>query len=191
MGLTLGLTFMTSSLRCLHRAGRGLGCYFSIGLAVAVDDASAREVVGAELHDHAVFRDDADVVLPHLARNRGEDLVSVAELNAEHRVGQRLGDHAFDLDDTVFLRHTLANTCADRSICGGWGFWCLDTPIQAKRTKEQAYVIKDAAASATATQYMAFADRVEYSVPCEARSRIEIGWMFSVMEPSSTRPWIV
>src|SRR6478735_6335620 len=79
------------------------------GLAVAVDDTAAGQVVGAELHDHAVLRDDADVVLPHLARDRGEDLVSVAQLNAEHRIGQRLGDHAFDLDDTVFLRHTLAN----------------------------------------------------------------------------------
>src|SRR6478735_8996280 len=120
MGLTEGLTFMTSSLRCLHRAGRSLGCYFSTGLAVAVDDAPAGEVVGRQLHDDTVLGDDADVVLPHLAGDRREDFVTVAQLNAEHRVGQGLGDHTLDLDDTVFLRHTLANTCADRSICGGW-----------------------------------------------------------------------
>ena len=44
--------------------------------------------------------------------------------------------------------------------------------------------------SAAATQYIAFAARVEYSVPCDARSRIEIGWMFRVIVPSVTRPWI-
>ena len=38
-----------------------------------------------------------------------------------------------------------------------------------------------------ATQYIAFAARVENSVPCDARSRIEIGWMLSVIVPSSTR----
>jgi hypothetical protein len=43
------------------------GRYFSTGLAVAVDDAPAGEVVGAELHDNTVLGDDADVVLPHLA----------------------------------------------------------------------------------------------------------------------------
>src|SRR5690606_41133415 len=41
-------------------------------------------------------------------------------LDAEHRVGQRFGDHTFDLDDTVFLSHSLADASADRSICGGW-----------------------------------------------------------------------
>src|SRR4029453_2328255 len=36
-------------------------------LLVAVDDATAGQVVGRELHDHAVLGQDADVVLPHLA----------------------------------------------------------------------------------------------------------------------------
>ena len=96
--------------RCLHRAlaRARRGCYFSTGLAVAVDDATAREVVGRKLHDDAVLGDDADVVLPHLSGDRREDLVSVGQLNAEHRIGQRLGDHTLDLDDSVFLRHTLA-----------------------------------------------------------------------------------
>src|SRR5690606_8201614 len=88
--------------------------------AVAVDDAAAGQVVGRELHDHTVLGDDADVVLPHLSGDRRQDLVTVAELDAEHRVGQRFGDHTFDLDDTVFLSHSLADASADRSICGGW-----------------------------------------------------------------------
>src|SRR5690349_9865062 len=111
-GLDGGVDLHDFLFRCLRRARASFrtraGRYFSTGLAVAVDDAAAGEVVGAELHDHAVFGDDADVVLPHLAGDRGEDLVPVAQLHAEHRVGQRLGDHAFDLDDAVFLRHTLA-----------------------------------------------------------------------------------
>ena len=77
--------------------------------AVAVDDAPAREVVGRKLDDDTVFGDDADVVLPHLARDRGEYLVPVGQLNAEHRIGKSLGDHALDLDNTVFFSHSLAD----------------------------------------------------------------------------------
>src|SRR5690554_1103562 len=119
MGLTLGLTFIMfpCSLSSCVPGGTPL---LLDRLAVAVDDTAASQVVGAELHDHAVFRNDADVVLPHLARDRCEDLMSVAELNAEHRIGQRFGYDALDLDDTVFLSHSLADTSADRSICGGW-----------------------------------------------------------------------
>src|SRR5690606_32691598 len=120
MGLTLGLTFMIFPVRCLHRAGRRPEVLLLDRSAVAVDDPAARQVVGAELHDHAVLGDDADVVLPHLSGDRCQNLVSVGELNAEHRVGQRLGYDALDLDDTVFLSHSLADASADRSICGGW-----------------------------------------------------------------------
>ena len=40
----------------------------------------------------------------HLARDVAEDLVVVVQLDAEHRVGQRLGDLALHLD-LLFLRH--------------------------------------------------------------------------------------
>ncbi|MEY4102561.1 MAG: hypothetical protein RIR88_695 [Actinomycetota bacterium] len=46
-------------------------------LFVAVDDAATGEVVWAQLYDDLVLREDADVVLAHLARNVGKDLVSV------------------------------------------------------------------------------------------------------------------
>src|SRR4051812_14427050 len=77
------------------------------GLLVAVDDATAGQVVGRELHDHAVLGQDADVVLPHLAADVGEDLVAVLQLHAEHRVGERLDHTALDLDGPVLLRHVL------------------------------------------------------------------------------------
>src|ERR671920_2578047 len=76
-------------------------------LLVAVDDATAGQVVGRELHDHAVLRQDADVVLTHLAADVGEHPVPVLELHPEHRIGQRLDDATFDLDGPVLLRHAL------------------------------------------------------------------------------------
>src|SRR4051794_4155937 len=82
--LTLGLTFTTSSW-----SGRGgaYPCARWAALLVAVDDASAGEVVRAELDDHTVLGKDADVVLAHLPRDVGEHLVAVLQLHAEHRVG--------------------------------------------------------------------------------------------------------
>ena len=59
-----------------------------VDLAVAEDDAAAGQVVGAELHHHAVLGEDPDVVLAHLAADVGENLVPVAQLHAEHGVGQ-------------------------------------------------------------------------------------------------------
>src|SRR4051794_13383755 len=74
-------------------------------LLVAVDDATAGQVVGRELHDHAVLGEDADVVLTHLAADVGEHPVSVLQLDPEHRVGQGLDDATLDLDGPVLLRH--------------------------------------------------------------------------------------
>src|SRR5690606_13039501 len=125
MGLTLGLTFMLFPVRCLRTAYRAPEpvegprpqSLLLDRSAVAVDDPAAGQVGGRGLPDHAVLGDEAGVVLPHLAGDRRQDLVPVAQLNAEHRVGKSLGDHALDLDDTVFLSHSLADASADRSIC--------------------------------------------------------------------------
>src|SRR3954465_6896212 len=76
-------------------------------LLVPVDDATAGQVVGRELHDHAVLGQDADVVLAHLAADVGEHPVPVLQLDPEHRVGQRLDDATLDLDGPVFLRHAV------------------------------------------------------------------------------------
>src|SRR6478609_5451229 len=96
--LTLGLTFTTGGpLR--------IGCR----LLVAVDDPTPGEVVGRELHHHAVLGEDPDVVLAHLAADVGENLVPVAELHSEHRIGEGLHDGALDLDHAFLLRHVLRN----------------------------------------------------------------------------------
>src|SRR3712207_4205114 len=74
---------------------------------VPVDDATAGQVVGRELHDHAVLGQDADVVLAHLAADVGEHPVPVLQLDPEHRIGQRLDDATLDLDGPVLLRHAV------------------------------------------------------------------------------------
>src|SRR6476661_8026211 len=84
----------------------GAGGAFS---AVAEDDPATGQVVRAELHHHAVLREDPDVVLAHLARDVSENLVTVGQLNPEHRVRESLDDRALDLDDTVLLGHILHN----------------------------------------------------------------------------------
>src|SRR4029450_11881701 len=78
MGLTDGRTFIS----LLHPKG----------------DSAAGEVVGRELHLHAITGEDADVVLAHLPGDASEDVGSVVELSPEHRAGERLDDFAFDLD---------------------------------------------------------------------------------------------
>src|SRR5688572_24642712 len=46
-------------------------------LLVAVDDASPRQVIGRQLHQDPVARQDADEVLPHLAADVRQDPVLV------------------------------------------------------------------------------------------------------------------
>src|SRR4051812_36266331 len=96
-------------------------------LLVAVDDATAGQVVGRELHDHAVLGEDADVVLTHLAADVGEHPVSVLQLDPEHRVGQRLDDATLDLDGPVFLCHALHGLLVRRAaepMPERHGRWC-------------------------------------------------------------------
>jgi hypothetical protein len=93
-------------------------------LLVAIDDPATGQVVGAQLNDHAVLREDADVVLTHLARNVGKNSVAVGQLNAEHCVGQSFDYSALNLDDTVFFGHGLfvaksssCWSCVVKNVC--------------------------------------------------------------------------
>src|SRR5260370_40467550 len=74
--LTLGLTFTVLSPLCLG------------SLLVPVHDPPATEVVGAELYDYPVVRQDADVVHPHLPADVSENLVPVVQLHPEEGVRQ-------------------------------------------------------------------------------------------------------
>src|SRR2546423_12297776 len=91
-----------------HRSHIGLteARTFMLALSsVSVGDSTAGQVVGGELDLDLVARKDADVVLPHLSRDRREDAVTAVDLHSEHRAGQSLDDLAFDLDLLLFLRH--------------------------------------------------------------------------------------
>src|ERR1700688_1312242 len=72
-------------------------------LAVAVDDAAARQVVRRELDPDAVPRRDADEVAPHAPRGVGDELVAVLELDLEHGVRQGLRHDGVHDDRCFFL----------------------------------------------------------------------------------------
>src|SRR4051794_30398997 len=104
---------------CMRRSNAAMRCSSPSGpSAVAVDDPRAVEVVGRELHAHAVAGKDADAEAPHLAGDVAEDEVSVVELDAEHRVRERLHDLALELD-LVLLGHGEADATSGRRGAGG------------------------------------------------------------------------
>src|SRR3954470_12215971 len=73
-------------------------------LPMAIHDARPVEVVRRQLDAHAIAGKDADAEAAHLARDVPEDRVPVVELDAEHRVRQRLHHLALELD-LLFLGH--------------------------------------------------------------------------------------
>src|SRR5680860_163404 len=80
-----------------------LGRTFTIPrLFVAIGDAPTGEVVGRQLNLDAVAGQDSDVVHPHLPGDVSEHLVTVVELDSEHRVREGFGDLSLQ-HDGVFL----------------------------------------------------------------------------------------
>ena len=77
---------------------------------VAEIDAALGQVVRRELQRDPVTREDADVVLFHLARRVGDQLVSVVEGHAKTGVGQHLVDDAHHVDQ-FFLGHSSILLC--------------------------------------------------------------------------------
>src|ERR1035438_5355663 len=77
-------------------------------LLVAIHNPPAIQVVGTQLHSYAVAGKNANEVLAHPTRDMGQHLVIVLELDLEHGVGQRLGDHRHYLN-RIFLRQTASH----------------------------------------------------------------------------------
>jgi len=71
---------------------------------VAEADAALGEVVRREFERDAVSRQDADVMLAHLAGRIGDQFVAVVQGDAKARVGQHLVDHTLHFDQ-FFLGH--------------------------------------------------------------------------------------
>jgi len=79
-------------------------------MQVAEGDAALGEVVGGHLQRDVVSREDADVVLAHLARRVGDEHVPVVELHAEAGIRQHFVDDAVHLDQ-FFLGHETSLGC--------------------------------------------------------------------------------
>jgi hypothetical protein len=73
-------------------------------IQVAEGDTALGQVVRREFERHLVTRQDADVVLAHLAAAVGDQLMAVVERHAVARVGQDFGHCAVHFDQ-FFLGH--------------------------------------------------------------------------------------
>src|SRR5688572_3191157 len=98
--LTEGLTFIATSRTVNARSARE----WSDSL-VTVGDPTLGGVVRAHLDGDPVARQDADVVLAHAPRDRGEDVQAVVALHPEHGVRERFHDGALEFE-LVALRFT-------------------------------------------------------------------------------------
>src|SRR5216683_4036997 len=72
-----------------------------IALLIAVHDPAARQIVRREFHRDLVPRQNPDEILAHLAGNVRQDLVFVFQLDAKHRVGQRLDHRCHDFNGVL------------------------------------------------------------------------------------------
>ncbi len=78
-------------------------------LLVPVNNAAAGQVIGTQLNNYLVFRQNSDVVLTHFPRNVSKNLVTVGQLDSEHRVRKGFDYRTFDFDDAVFVGHSLVS----------------------------------------------------------------------------------
>src|SRR5437868_10357840 len=112
---------MTMVLPCRlmtrHRSHMGLTDGLTFISATPVRNSAAREVVRRELHLDLVAREDSDVVLPHLPRDRRENVVPAVHRYPEHRARQGLGDLTFDLDLVLLLGQIPFESWAVKGYC--------------------------------------------------------------------------
>jgi hypothetical protein len=110
---------MTMVLPCRlitrHRSHMGFTDGLTFISAIPVCNSAAREVVRRQLNLHLVAREDPDVVLPHLPRDRRENAVASFDFDAEHRIRQGLGDLALDLDLVLLLDQIPFNSIARKT----------------------------------------------------------------------------
>src|SRR5579862_6445175 len=76
---------------------------------VAKDHTSFFQIIGRHFHCHPVPGKGLDPVLLHSAGGIDDERMAVIELNAISRVGQYLGDKAFELQE-FFFRHVLISS---------------------------------------------------------------------------------
>ena len=72
---------------------------------VTVDDTTTGEIVGRELYDDAVFRQNFDVMLAHFTRDVSKHDVPVLQLDTEHCIGKGFRNGALDLNNAFLFSH--------------------------------------------------------------------------------------
>ena len=77
---------------------------YMLVLLESIDDSATAEVVGRDFNQYPVTGEDADEVLAHFAADMRQNLVLVFQLDAEHRIGQRLYHCGFELNGFFFAQ---------------------------------------------------------------------------------------
>ena len=101
MGLTDGLTFILFNLHMRT---------VSLKLLTSPCDPTLSQIVRRHLNGYFVTGQDLDEIHSELAGNMCQNGVSVANVNFEHRIRQRIGDDALNFDYVVL--------CQDNNLLG-------------------------------------------------------------------------
>ncbi len=84
-------------------------------LFISIDDSAPRQVVGGDLQQNSISREDTNKVKAHLSRNVGEYLVSVVELHLKHRVRERLDYFSSYFYYFVFIGHAVSSSSQEEA----------------------------------------------------------------------------
>ena len=122
----------------LAQSWRELALKFGPGLASApVDNPALAQIVGRQLHGDVITRENADVVLPHLAGNVCSHDVTVFQLDPKSRVGERLGHDAFHLQGLFFSQFPVFSRLGQRAeLCRNDTFHC-NAPAANRRCQRE------------------------------------------------------
>ena len=77
-------------------------------LFVAICDSASVKIVRRKLDRHTIARENLDVVHAHLARDMGQNLMTILELDLEHSIGKRLDYRALKLNRIFFAQLSAA-----------------------------------------------------------------------------------
>jgi hypothetical protein len=91
----------------LHRCSDFHYPAFLSPLLKPIRDSSPRQIVGTQFYQHFVSRQYAYIVHPHFPRNVCQNSHAVIQLDAKHRVWQRLDYRPFDLYRLFFCHKKL------------------------------------------------------------------------------------
>jgi len=80
---------------------------------MAVDDPASSEIIWRECECHSISRQHPNAKLPHFARNRRQDGVSIDQRDTKRRIAEQLRDRSFDFERDFFC-HWVGSPGASR-----------------------------------------------------------------------------